>query len=620
MFDSENYSDVTLQCEGIDIKCHRNILSFYSPVLDRLFLGEFEEKSSRIIKINDVKCDVLTKAIHFIYGKGLVLTNENVMDMLAFSDMYDIAVLQEVCSDMLLKNIDPTIAVTLWQWGKKYNARKIIEACNDYCAKHFGQERHHIVKTRGYLEAEKDIIVELLSSRFLYVADEEEAFRALLDWVLFDADARADNFDELLSKCVNVQHLTSQCVMNFIKYLSADERIIRENLLDLAEKISTGRASPMTVCSRLNTKYIDVLQWSVCPSDGARCVASMPLYRLYRETLNFTTNPLTMAKLQYLHESATYWPLKYTGCTVAEFFVFDAKMIACTASPANIIFAEAEEEGAKCLDIPDNYSLHFHQLPDGKLLYLMGSNPHRHVYVKKVADFDNFVTEYETVTSFWPSGQDCLRLSVHYAGFIFVFDTGMACVHLFDTGTGSFVNSQSLPFARNDEYHLITSCGSVACLLTKQEDIVVVVLLDELLARLTRRLWPSGVKRRRLDDSMYGCSTCCWCDFTAPAAKDSCNVTSADVSRSSKDATDANCENSRAAAAGSKRCLSSTAAGDNQQSSAPPAAAGSATEFSDASNPDDDVLKRVKLPRHNDDEQALPATAAAESSATAISF
>ena len=575
MFDSANYSDVTLQCEGNDIKCHRNILSFYSPVLDRLFLGEFQEKGSRSIEIKEVRCDVLTKAIHFIYGKGLALTSKCVMDLLAFSDMYDIAVLREVCSDMLVKNITPAIVVTLWQWGKKYNARKIIEACSDYCAAEFGFERHHIIKTSGFLEAEKDIIVELLSSRFLYVEDEEEVFNALLDWVLYDADARADDLDELLSKCVNVQHLTSQCVMNRIIYLTVDERVIREKLLDLAQKISTGRVSPMTVCSRLNAKFIDVLQWSVCLRHGARSAASMPLYHLYQYALNFATSPSTTTEVDDLVDRAVHWPFAHTGRTIAELFVVDSKIIACTMSPEKVIIAEAEQQIAKIFQIPDNCSLHFHQLPDGKVLFLAASDRHQLVKVNKLADVGTFVTEYETVTPDLGLSPDCLRLSVHYSGFIFVFEIYKDSVYVFDTSNGRYVGSLPLPIPQNEWYHLIASSGNVACLLSMEDDIVV-VMLDELLARLMRSMRrrqssSPGVKRRRLDDDDCGRSAARACDVTDAASGDAPSQII-----------------------------------EKRQS---PARSNTA-ESSDASNPDV-AVKHLKLTRQNDKDEESISTAAA---------
>ena len=214
-FDTAFYSDVTIKCGDKEIKCHKLLLVQYSTVFNRMFQGSFDEAQNNEVNVKDIAPELLTKALAYLYGNDIHLTAADVMPLLQFGDMYDITPLREVSGKMLLKHINPSVAMTVWMYAKRYHAPEFYSNCQKYCAKNFSSSNNYtpqIVTSAGYYHADKDVIIDLLADHALNVPCEESVFDAIIDWVMFDQQQRATHLHELLSKVLRTERLSSHAV------------------------------------------------------------------------------------------------------------------------------------------------------------------------------------------------------------------------------------------------------------------------------------------------------------------------------------------------------------------------------------------------------------------------
>ena len=505
MFDTESLSDVTLRCDGKDIRCHRTILVLFSSVFDRMLQPNFLEGHSQLVTIEGIRHDVLKKAIHFMYGKGLILNNEDIMDCLALADMYDIAPLRDHCSEMLLKHINPTVAATLLHYAKLYNVTAMIKQCTAYCLRMFDDAKNPVAKTRGFLEVDKSIVIDLIGSFALSVAHEEDAFSALLDWVLFDADNRADDLPELLSKCIHLQNIPTQAVMDKVALVgnccvaasSGNSRIVK-HLLELSQRLAKGCFLPTPPCPRFVTTSVDVLR--CCIYNGAHVF-----------NISLCVSGPQKADLFRLLEP-TKWPnvdAAIASAGIDRLYVFGPRQITYTQSSTGgdaeprleyrvqgqqnrQIFNMDKQQQAFCL----------HQASDGRLVSIAATD--QQVHVKKLADNETWTRQYVTSTDL-PGLAPYIHLSVCYASLLFVFMPDNDTVHVFNTLNGRFERSLSLDFDQHSTpCNFITSAGNLACLFHQQG--VFVVRLDKLLELviLEREVMTAAnaqPNKRRLDEA-----------------------------------------------------------------------------------------------------------------------
>ena len=106
LLNSGDLGDVTLTCDGNDIACHRFVLAENSPVFKAMFTTEMTETDEGRVNISDVTFTTLQKVVRFLYTGEINVSGEDLVEILQFSDMYQIDPLRKICGDVMLQNIN----------------------------------------------------------------------------------------------------------------------------------------------------------------------------------------------------------------------------------------------------------------------------------------------------------------------------------------------------------------------------------------------------------------------------------------------------------------------------------------------------------------------------------
>ncbi len=114
LFESPNFSDVTLTCGNREFKMHKAILSARSAVFNAMFESQMVEGISNRVKIDDVEPEVMNEVLRFIYT-GKIADIEKMVDLLlAAADKYALERLKALCEEELSMNLDvENVAETL---------------------------------------------------------------------------------------------------------------------------------------------------------------------------------------------------------------------------------------------------------------------------------------------------------------------------------------------------------------------------------------------------------------------------------------------------------------------------------------------------------------------------
>ena len=260
LLDDARYPDVTLKCEGKHMKAHKTVLGQNSTVFDRMFVSDFCEAKKNEIELETISFDLLNKAVRFLYGNELIIAAQEVMTLLQFADMYDVTPLREVCGKMLMKHINPSVAMTVWMYAKRYNAPEFYSNCQKYCARNFSiGATPELFRTQGYLDADRSFIADLMSDHALNVPTEDDVFEAIIDWVMFNQKERAGQLSELLQKCLRTESISSETMHTKLEQVGCSQ-------MSDAMQAALLRLHHDRVClnhpilrARLLTKEIDAL-------------------------------------------------------------------------------------------------------------------------------------------------------------------------------------------------------------------------------------------------------------------------------------------------------------------------------------------------------------------------
>ena len=145
------------------------------------------------LKFDDYKFVLLKKAIRYLYGSDLVITAQDVLPLLRFADTYDVTPLLEACGKMLMKHVNPTVAIAVWMKVADYDmAPTFYVNAQKYCASVFSDVYGKDIEfTTGYFGLDENRLIDLLSDPELKVAAENDVIDAIVEWLTFNEDDRA---------------------------------------------------------------------------------------------------------------------------------------------------------------------------------------------------------------------------------------------------------------------------------------------------------------------------------------------------------------------------------------------------------------------------------------------
>ena len=98
------------------------MLAARSPVFRAMFMADMAEKKTKKVDIKDLHPEVLLVLLTFIYTGEIPEFDEDVKDILAAADQYQLDQLKSACVDHLCKNLDVKNCIDHLIMGDLYQA------------------------------------------------------------------------------------------------------------------------------------------------------------------------------------------------------------------------------------------------------------------------------------------------------------------------------------------------------------------------------------------------------------------------------------------------------------------------------------------------------------------
>lgn len=105
IFESGKFADCTINCEGREFHCHKNILSARSTVFDAMFSHDMEENKRGKVDIIDLDADTVYDMIAYIYSEKVPDLSTKAAYLLSAAEKYDLQELKTMCEIALCENI-----------------------------------------------------------------------------------------------------------------------------------------------------------------------------------------------------------------------------------------------------------------------------------------------------------------------------------------------------------------------------------------------------------------------------------------------------------------------------------------------------------------------------------
>ncbi|XP_071380481.1 kelch-like protein 41b isoform X3 [Centroberyx affinis] len=197
LLNENKFVDCTLKVGDRSFPCHRLIMAACSPYFREIFFtadGKEAENTKEVV-LEDVNPTVLDMVIRYLYSAEIDLTDDNVQDIFAVANRFQIPSVFTVCVNYLQKKLSLGNCLAIFRMGLVLNCPRLAVAARNYIADRF----ELLYKEDEFLQLAAHELFAVIGGDSLNVEKEELVFEALMAWVRHDKESRikvlADAFD-----------------------------------------------------------------------------------------------------------------------------------------------------------------------------------------------------------------------------------------------------------------------------------------------------------------------------------------------------------------------------------------------------------------------------------------
>lgn len=187
--------DLAVEVGTSTFSCHSVVLAAVSEYFqDALHFGN----PGGYLRIRDkeVSAEAFAKVLDILYkGKDLVNDIQTAMAVLQISVLLKITFLQDHCKTFLHTNITPATCFEVWHFANKHDLASLEEEARKTACSRFEE----LTKCENFVQFPGHFLHSLLSSEDLYVANEDNLCKAIINWVNHDNEGRKHHLPEFLS-------------------------------------------------------------------------------------------------------------------------------------------------------------------------------------------------------------------------------------------------------------------------------------------------------------------------------------------------------------------------------------------------------------------------------------
>ncbi|XP_017291098.1 kelch-like protein 10 [Kryptolebias marmoratus] len=213
--------DTVIRVGGdVELKVHKIILCSCSSYFRDLFCSK--PSALQVYSFPDVSPNIMKLILEFAYTRSAVVTEGNVLELLAGADRFAITDLIQACCVLLLQKLCPNNCINIWRLAQHYQYTDLMGKALQYILHHFEEVAG---VSAEFLQLSVEQLADLLEKDELNVKQESSVFEAVLQWINFAPEERRGSMALLMSK-VRLLLMPTDYLVNIV----SKHNLVRNNL------------------------------------------------------------------------------------------------------------------------------------------------------------------------------------------------------------------------------------------------------------------------------------------------------------------------------------------------------------------------------------------------------
>lgn len=186
LLNENKFVDCTLKVGDRSFPCHRLIMAACSPYFREIFFTEDgkEVENTKEVVLDDVNPSILDMIVQYLYSAEIDLTDDNVQDIIAVANRFQIPSVFTVCVNYLQKKLSLSNCMAFFRMGLVLNCPRLAVAARNYIADRF----EFLYKDEEFLKLAPHELFAVIGGDTLNVEKEELVFEAVMAWVRYDKE------------------------------------------------------------------------------------------------------------------------------------------------------------------------------------------------------------------------------------------------------------------------------------------------------------------------------------------------------------------------------------------------------------------------------------------------
>jgi len=191
----QNYlCDVTLVArEGKEFKAHRNVLTAASPFFAKLLQSDMKEREEGVIRFQEISESVMEDVLEFVYTGIVEISEENVKELVVAADYLLLVCLKTLSGRFLEQQLSISNCISTFYFAEKYQCEELVINSKKFIHDNFAS----VAEMEEFLNLEAKEVAMWISGDEICIADEEDVFKIMLNWVEQNKSERKAKFEEL---------------------------------------------------------------------------------------------------------------------------------------------------------------------------------------------------------------------------------------------------------------------------------------------------------------------------------------------------------------------------------------------------------------------------------------
>ncbi|XP_076820218.1 kelch-like protein 12 [Clavelina lepadiformis] len=249
---TKDFCDFTIIAGGKQFPVHKCVIGSISEYFKKMLTTKMIESFLNEGSVKEISGPTMASIINFIYTSCIILTHDNVYDVLEAAEYLRIPSLKEQCKIFFKASLNEESCLKIRSYSNRYNMGDLVQAAELFISENLGA----VLKSTDFLQFDVDDVKYMLMLESDEELIDEDKYRSVISWTKHGVFDRKEHFSDLFC-FIQLDYLSSE----FLKDVVRKEELVCNSLecMNLLVMSVTSRLSGAQVFKKTKGQFDKIL-------------------------------------------------------------------------------------------------------------------------------------------------------------------------------------------------------------------------------------------------------------------------------------------------------------------------------------------------------------------------